>query len=134
MISKTLFLFFQTETADGVASSQLSQSTGVDSPGHLTSIWRDWGGRRGAEGRRGGKRMVVSEISLPKYVNILYQISLNKKFNCCLLFDYVLYLYSKLCGQKFLYRFKSLLFSSQTGAKCKTFELTVSNCHSLVYS
>lgn len=76
--------------------------------------------------------MVVLEVSLPKNVNILYQISLNKKLNCCLLFDSVLYLYSKLCGQKFLYQFKLLLFSSQTGAKCKIFELTVSNRHLLV--
>lgn len=87
----------------------------------------------GREGRREVKRMVVLEVSLPKYVNILCQISLIK-FNCCLLFDHVLYLYSKLCGQKFLYEFKLLLFSSQTGAKCKIFELTVSNCHSLVCS
>lgn len=57
-----------------------------------------------------------------------------KRFNCCLIFDYVLYLYSKLCRQKFLYRFKLLLFSSQTGAKCKIFELTVSNHHLLVCS
>lgn len=55
---------------------------------------------------------MVLEVSLPKYVNILYQISLNKKFNCCLIFDYVLYLYSKLCRHKFLYQFKLLLFSS----------------------
>lgn len=86
------------------------------------------------DGRRGGERTVISELSLPSFVNILEQINLNMKCNCCLLFDYILYLYSKLCGQKFLYQFKSLLFSSQTGAKCKIFELTVSNCHLLVCS
>lgn len=81
--------------------------------------------------RKGGS---ASEISLPKRINSQYQISLNKKLSCCLLFDYILYLYSKLCGQMFLYQFKSLLFSSWTGAKCKIFEFTVSNCHSLVCS
>lgn len=123
--------FFQTKTLERVApSSPLSQSIVVYSSEHLISIWRGWGGQRPG----GVRSVVVSENSPPKSVNTLYQISLNEKFNCCLLFDYVLYLYSKLCGQKFLYQYKLLLFSSQTGAKCKNFEFTVSTCHSLVCS
>lgn len=122
---------FQTKTLERVTpSSPLSQSIVVYSSEHLISIWRGWGGQRPG----GVRNVVVSESSPPKSVNTLYQISLNEKLNCCLLFDYVLYLYSKLCGQKFLYQFKSLLFSSQTGAKCKIFEFTVSTCHSLVCS
>lgn len=111
--------------------ASLAKSTGVHSSGHVVSVGRGRGrAHEGSKGVGGG----LSEISLPKCVNIQYQISLNKKLSCCLLFDYKLDLYSKLCGQMFLYQFKLLLFSSQTGAKCKIFELTVSNCQSLVCS
>lgn len=41
MTSKTLFLFFHTKTI-GIASSWLSQSTGVYHSGHLLQIWGQW--------------------------------------------------------------------------------------------
>lgn len=84
-----------------------------------------------------GHKMVVLEVSLPKYVNILYQISWSRKCHYRFIFDYVVCVYSKPCHQKFsiyIYQFKSLLFSSQTGAKCKPFKLKVLNGYLLVNS
>lgn len=65
MTSKTLFLFFQTKIVAEDASSQLSQSTGIYSSGHLISIWRSWAGYERAESRRGVKRMVVCRSLFP---------------------------------------------------------------------
>lgn len=51
MTSKTLFLFFQTKIVED-ASSQLSQSTGIYSSGHLISIE---GAGQAVRGQRAGE-------------------------------------------------------------------------------
>lgn len=72
MTSKTRFLFLQTKTLEGVAwRSALSQSTAL----WFRALDFHLEGQRGAEAWRGGRRVAVSESSLPNCVNILYQIS-----------------------------------------------------------
>lgn len=77
-----------------------------------------------------GHKMVL-EVSLSKYVNILYQISRNRKCNCN--FN-VLVCIVRLVVTSFLYQLKTLLFSSQSGAKWKNFKLRMFSDHLLVYS
>lgn len=110
MTSKTLFLFLHTKII-GITSSWLSQSIGVYSSGHLLQIW-------GALEQVDTRYKMVLEVSLPKYVNILYQITRNRKCNCC--FNVFVCIVS-LVITSFLYQLKTLLFSSQSGAKWKNF-------------
>lgn len=80
-----------------------------------------------------GHKMVL-EVSLPKYVNILYQISRNRKCNCC--FNLIMFFVCivSLVITSFLYQLKTLLSSSQSGAKWKIFKLTMFSGHLLVNS
>lgn len=88
MTSKILFLFFQTKIVEEDASSQLSQSTGIYSSGQLDFNLKELGGLRGGRGQENSKENGGVQVSLPKYVNSLYRISLNKELNCCLLSDF----------------------------------------------
>lgn len=55
-------LFYHATTTE-IASSWLSQSTGVHSSGHLVQIWRAGAGGHEAEGKKEINRMVVLEVS-----------------------------------------------------------------------
>lgn len=78
-----------------------------------------------------GHRMGVLEVSLPKYVNSLYQMSEIGQVIAAS-FWVTFFVCRKPCHPKlffFLYQLKSLLFSSQAGAKCKIFKLIMFNGH-----